>query len=955
VNYFKRTTRKETRTESSVVETMETMEECGASGDWPAMMRTPWKSSPGAVHWDYLKTFEIQTPPAASVGGVAEARLFANAKQQMPIIVVLSPRLTGGEYVGHLIPKKEILDRLTLVNYNDGSPLPDYWHVDKERSTDGYVWDQSYISLPADKTPDDYAPGSKDEWPRPSIVYANDQLEVTIYVRAEGPVKNTSVRAAASIVPPGATQPIQTRPGSSGGSSEFDSSVIISARPSPIVTTGGTEYPDSLTIKAEPVRWDNDWNRARDWTITLRLMGKIVPLKSAYASGLETMWWDDGSWGPWEFTFVTTAQPGSTVPVLGGLPARVKTDDGDYDFPTSRWFPSPHVVNYPAKMSFLMINSSEDYHFYYSNGAKAPQNWTTYWKLTDEAGNTYPVRVDIDHSQWDVLRISSWSGRESTPVPGARHERRETPESPRCFPARKMTEIRRTESSTVETIDEWSETLPAPPGCSQASFSAHCRARERKRLAETAWSKLTVFRVDPVSRPVIGYPGETKTGVEVTLAAVDASGVPVTIPDDELTRILTLVDYETGLALPATWEVSPAKPESDSKAELQVFVFWVSSTVPCPSPASVAASITPPGGLPPIQTRPGDSGGGGPGFDSKVQLHIDPDPRWSLSRLEISGVSLPKVYANGLQQFEAKIELAFTDLVTGQPGELTTAELESLTVAFADGGAPLPADAEGATGWCVSQTHKGYKPYPVPMPAESDGTEVSPPSRASTFHTFFLANRGGRQGTMPLCAYVKSRDGWTYLSNGDAFDPCGKLHDSETSRLEATAVDPVEGTKDQYPVEVRVLSGDLGREHRVPSDPASVHHYRVSFNDKDNNVVGFRSVKSTPAGMIQWNDKVPGEHRACYTGYAAPGSAALIWEADSSVPAGPSPKPTLPAPVPDQISILLVGRANIPYASGKQNGPMVLTAVDGYGNTHTLYIGFESPGADGRWKLVLTK
>ena len=963
MNNFKRTTRTETRNESSSVETVETGRKCATPADSPTTTCRRRNPVPSKVHWDYLKTFEIQSPPAASVGGVAEARLFANNNQRMPIIVVLSPRLTGGEYVGHLIPESEILEGLTLVKYNDGAPLPSSWHIDKEKSPDGYVWDPSYISIPTDKSADDYAAFSKEEWPRPSVVYAKDQLEVTIYVRAEDAVKNTSVRAAASITPPGASQPIQTRPGSSGGSSEFDSSVIISARPSPIVTIGQGDYADSLTINAEPVRYDNKWARARDWTVTLRLMGKVVPLKRLEDSSLQAMWWCDGSWGPWEFTFVTTAQPETLVPLMAGLPGKLKTLDGDYDFPTSRWIPTPHVVNYRGKVAFLMVNSTEDYHFFYGSGAEAPQIWENYYRLFDEAGNVYQLKVDIDTNHWDTLRICSWSRRDSRLAPHAGERCRGAPQSEGCVTTRKTTKARHETSEIVETVEEWSGALSAQVADSYTSLPAGHPSREVRQIAETAWSTLKTFRVESVPRPDnIGYPGETKTGVQVTLAAMDAENKPVTIPDEELARILTLVNYESGLALPGEWAVEPVGP-GEAMPGVQTYLFWVKGSVPCPSPASVAASITPPGGLPPIQTRPEPSGGNAPRFDSKVELWTDPDPRWTLSVLTISSVSsVPKVYANGLQQIEVKVELAFNDNLTLEPGEPTQEELESLTIAFFDGGRPVPPDAEGVTGWCVSPGfwasgdplyHKGCLSYPG-VRAEPGSSGESPSPQASTFRYFYLVNRGGRPGVVSLCACVKSRDGWTYLSNGTAFNPCGKLYSSQSSQLEVTAVNPVEGTIGQYPWVMKVLSGDDG-DGGVPSDPASVHQYKLSFVDKFENTVGFRAVTSKPAGMIQWHDKVSGEHRACYTGYAQPGDTSIQWEVDSLVPAGPSAKPTLPAPVTDQISVVLVGRANIPYASGKENGPMVLTAIDGYGTTHTLYVDFEGTGADGRWKLVITK
>lgn len=338
------------------------------------------------------------------------------------------------------------------------------------------------------------------------------------------------------------------------------------------------------------------------------------------------------------------------------------------------------------------------------------------------------------------------------------------------------------------------------------------------------------------------------------------------------------------------------------------------------------------------------------------------DAIWQISTFKLENVSSSdRIYVNGLQQIKLKIELAFTDLTTGKPGVLTPAELASLTVAFADEGTPLPADDGVNTQWVTSKGvpgsgdvtyDKGYLPYPGGSQQAGDG---DPSPHASTFAYFYIACNGLPAQSVKLCAYVRCSDGWIYRTNGTNSDPEGGEYSGKDSTVKVQGMVQEVGAIEQYRWTRDVLSGDdngIDAGGKV-TNPDSVHRYSISFVDKGGNEVGLRLLTVEPAGMIQWHDKVAGEHRACYTGWAPPGSTDLQW--NSEVPTGVTPKPTLPSADTRKGVIVLVGRQNIPYTDGKPNGPCKLSTTDAYGNTNTFSVKFATVTGEGRWKLILSR
>jgi hypothetical protein len=250
-------------------------------------------------------------------------------------------------------------------------------------------------------------------------------------------------------------------------------------------------------------------------------------------------------------------------------------------------------------------------------------------------------------------------------------------------------------------------------------------------------------------------------------------------------------------------------------------------------------------------------------------------------------------------------------------------------------------------------THdKGYLPY---SGGSRQANDDDPSPHASTFAYFYIACNGLPAQSVELCAYVQCSDGWIYRTNGTDSDPGGGEHPGKYSTVKVQGMVQEVGTIEQYKWTRDVLSGDdngIDVGVRV-TNPDSVHRYSLSFVDKFGNEVGIRRLTVEPAGMIQWHDKVAGEHRACYTGWASPGSTDLQW--NSEVPTGVTSAPTLDSADARKGVIVLVGRQNIPYTNGMPNGPCKLSTTDWYGNKNTLSVKFAAGIGEGRWKLILSR
>ena len=208
-------------------------------------------------------------------------------------------------------------------------------------------------------------------------------------------------------------------------------------------------------------------------------------------------------------------------------------------------------------------------------------------------------------------------------------------------------ETTHSESTLVETVEE----EYSAPGCDAVQLPH----REHSSRA-TSWHHLQVFEIEypptagsgVVPQVKVFANGRQQIRVRVLLSPRDANGAYVAVPVDELRGMLTLVDYNTGYALPVGWNVqttknefgydasvissAPGKSETDYSphdnrafpgvlANDTVSVDLYVTTDRPNSAIRVAASITPPGALDAVQTRPGAAGNQ---FDSSVNIDARP-------------------------------------------------------------------------------------------------------------------------------------------------------------------------------------------------------------------------------------------------------------------------------------------------------------------------------------------
>jgi hypothetical protein len=533
------------------------------------------------------------------------------------------------------------------------------------------------------------------------------------------------------------------------------------------------------------------------------------------------------------------------------------------------------------------------------------------------------------------------------------------------------TETRRTEATTIET----SETSETSEEGNFARIATPPFSNRKKAPQETAWSYLTTFEVEDVTAAGDHIPGQARTRVRVTLAAINETGDPVAFADGELASIVTLVNYASGATLSNEWVVEPARSSSGGAAIVHTVDFIVSSAVGCPTPVDVAASIARPGSDEPVQTRPGHAGGAEDDFDSKVSLLRDKVPLWTINEMKVTlGTDgQDTVFVNGRQQIKVQIEFQATDRLTGAPAILTDEELKSLTLAFANTSKNLPVECGTGDGqatqewWFTSPGtseandvtyDKGYDAYKGSLPAAgSPGAQVNdePSPRLNVFRYFYIGCNGGPAQAVKLCASVRCKDGWKYFSNQTSFDSCGGEHYEPDldSQVDLRGVQPESASADRFGWEMTVIKGDA-----AGINPTSIHQYTLSFHGSSpGDELGIKRFEVDPKSMILWHDKVGGEMRSCWTGYVAPGGEEVT--SDSAISGKFEP---LAVPVgAENAAVILAGRTDLGYPNGNPGmyfaGPVTLKIIDRQGNEQVRYVSFDNANeiiGDRRWKLMLS-
>lgn len=417
-----KTTKRTTRTEITRTETttnIQVVEEEGSDTVWhargeaerelPRRLPHDRRVGPTETAWHHLQTFFIEYPPRA--GGknkmetVPQVKVFANGRQQVKVRVVLSPRNASGAYVS--VPESELKAMVNLIDYNTGELLPGGWtaHWDENEYSDA---DWAISNAPG-KSSSNYVP--HDNRPQGKGGLAPDQVAVTYYVTCD---RVDSLRIAASVKPPQASQPIETRPGASGN--QFDSSVNVDARP-----------PLNLPPSNFQHRWgdhsDNSFFTIHNVYITLLYNGRRINLlhvadAGGVINGTVNVHADNGD-------FKITKSPGSGGAVPGASWEGVFTTCAkEHGAGTSFYDIPDYLSNYYVYNNIGGVENYEEGAILYMQHLFRP-NWHFTWGydgsdppdvfarnviFIDEFGNGHRVRVGDGDSSigGDFYVISNW-------------------------------------------------------------------------------------------------------------------------------------------------------------------------------------------------------------------------------------------------------------------------------------------------------------------------------------------------------------------------------------------------------------------------------------------------------------------------------------------------------------------------------------------------------------------
>lgn len=167
----------------------------------------------------------------------------------------------------------------------------------------------------------------------------------------------------------------------------------------------------------------------------------------------------------------------------------------------------------------------------------------------------------------------------------------------------------------------------------------------------------------------------------------------------------------------------------------------------------------------------------------------------------------------------------------------------------------------------------------------------------------------------------------------------------------ATVNAPAYNAPADYTFERRLVSGEGNSD-------LFVWEYTLAPAHAQYPEVVFLSARADPQGMIQWATKQVAQTRAGHVGFAVPGSRAIQY--NSTIVLGQNFVPVTQTSTTHagSVAVVLQGGNNIPFHPGsalQQKGPIVIWAIDHYGNEHQLRARFESELPAGRTALVLFK
>lgn len=319
-----------------------------------------------------------------------------------------------------------------------------------------------------------------------------------------------------------------------------------------------------------------------------------------------------------------------------------------------------------------------------------------------------------------------------------------------------------------------------------------------------------------------------------------------------------------------------------------------------------------------------------------------------------------RLYNNGRQQVAVQIILKAT--LAGENATFSTTELRSVRLV------DYNTEQELTDDWAIAYKPGGYAYYPEPGHAAStsartsDDDEWVPPEPINgryIFTLYFSTTAAAGISRKFALAITRDGDGFVAITNGRRDGPNNELDEDVPLLPVKSPTYHIENyTFEKNIVRETPFACDGDRRREDGGTPIFVAYYYLGVVGNDGVPIGLKEMEVEPPGMVQWNDKTHDETFASYTGYGAPDNPDAIYNDKIILGDKHHPEEVISQPIKDKGTIILAGHVNIPFhqdSANNQAGPCQITAIDEYGNSHSLKVRFKDSTQNGRFDLVLFK